>query len=98
VSLHAREVERAWNKLGMVRKNTDDYHVYFYYKGKMILWSKRSFGSGKIEGNLPHKLRLQLKLTPSEFDKLVDCSIKLPEYVEILKKKGWIEEDPHPEG
>ena len=93
MSLHASEVERAWNKLDMVRKKTDDYHAYFYYEGKLILTTKRSFGSGKIEGPLQHLIRQQLKLTTSEFNELIDCTIKRPEYVAILKKKGWIQKE-----
>jgi hypothetical protein len=94
VSLHVREVEQAWRKLEMVRKDTDDHHAYFYYDDKLILATKRSFGSGKIEGAVQHLIRQQLKLTPSEFGALIDCTISRPEYVAILKKKGWIPEAP----
>ena len=73
--------------------NTNDRHARFYYRGQLILATKRSFGSGTIEGPVQHLIRQQLKLTPSEFGDLIACPLTLDGYVEILKRKGWISGD-----
>jgi hypothetical protein len=90
VSLHVHEVEQAWSKLRMVVVNKGDRLARFYYKGALILTTKRSHGSGPIEGNIPYLIRQQMKLSQGEFDRLIDCPLQLPEYIQILKAKGWI--------
>ncbi len=90
MSLHVHEVERAWKKLEMVVRNEGDRIARFYYQGTLILTTKRSPGSGPIEGKIPHFLRQQMKLSQGEFDRLIACPLDLPEYVQILKNKGWI--------
>lgn len=50
MSLHTGDVDASWAKLGMEIKDTKDRHVRFYYDGRLILATKRSFGSGPIEG------------------------------------------------
>jgi hypothetical protein len=94
VSLHSRDVDAAWAKLGMEIKDTKDRHARFYYRGRLILATKRSFGSGAIEGPVQHLIRQQLKLTTSEFSDLITCPLTLDGYVLILRKKGWITEEP----
>ena len=39
---------------------------------------------------MQHLLRQQLKLNESQFKDLIDCPLKRPEYVEILRGKGLI--------
>jgi hypothetical protein len=58
--------------------------------GKLILWTKRSKGAGKLDGQIPHFIRQQMKLDEEQFARLIDCPLKRPEYVEILKEKGLI--------
>lgn len=94
MSLHTREVDAAWDRLGMAITDTKDRHARFYYRGTLILATKRSFGSAPIEGPVQHLIRQQLKLTQSEFNDLVACPLKLDGYLEILKRKGWILADP----
>ncbi len=74
----------------MVVENSKDRLARFYYQGTLILTTKRSHGSGKIEGNIPYLIRQQMKLTQPQFDDLIACPLGFPEYVEILKTKGWI--------
>ena len=98
MSLHAGDVDAAWTKLGMAIKDTKDRHARFYYGGKLILATKRSFGKGPLEGPVQHLIRQQLKLTSSEFAELIACPLKLDGYIEILKNKGWISEAPTTKG
>ncbi len=70
--------------------DTNDRHAKFYYGGRLILTTKRSFGSGTIEGPVQYLIRQKMKLNESEFAELISCALKLDGYVEILKKKGAI--------
>ncbi len=74
----------------MVINNTGDRHAKFYEGGKLILTTMRSFGSGKLDGNIPHKIRQQMKLNEDQFADLIACPLKREGYVEILRKKGLI--------
>jgi len=90
LSLHVNDVERAWEKLGMVVVNSKDRLAKFYYRETLILTTKRSHGSGPIEGKIPYLIQQQMKLSRNQFNDLIACPLGLPEYVQILKTKGWI--------
>ncbi len=90
MSLHVNDIERAWKKLEMVVTDSKDRLARFYYRGTLILTTKRSHGSGPIEGKIPYLIRQQMKLSQNQFDELIACPLGLPEYVQILKTKGWI--------
>ena len=92
--LKGGEIDRAWEKLGMEIKDSRDRHARFYEGGKLILWTKRSMGSGKLDGKIPHMIRQQMKLNEEQFARLIQCPLKRPEYVQILKEKGLILEAP----
>lgn len=94
MSLHTGDVDASWAKLGMEIKDTKDRHARFYHNGRLVLATKRSFGSGPIEGPVQHLIRQQLKLTSSEFADLIACPLKRDGYIEILRTKGWIPKDP----
>jgi hypothetical protein len=76
--------------------NSGDRLARFYYRGALVLTTRRSHGSGPIEGNIPYLIRQQMKLSQQQFDELIACPLGLLEYVEILKKKGWITEPTSP--
>ena len=92
MSLKVGDVDRAFSKLQMEIRESGDKLAFFVYKGKRILSTRRSHGKGKIEGNIPHKIRTQLKLNESEFRDLVQCPLEYDGYVEILKKRKIISE------
>jgi len=92
LSLKVGDVDRAFSKLQMEIRESGDKLAFFVYKGKRILSTRRSHGKGKIEGNIPHKIRTQLKLNESEFRDLVQCPLEYDGYVEILKKRKIISE------
>lgn len=93
MSLHSNDIDRAWRKLGMVIKPGRDRWAYFYYQNKRILSTRRSWGSGKLDGNVPDFIRQQMKLNEDQFSDLISCPLKLQDYTEILKNKGLIEPD-----
>lgn len=90
MSLKPHQIDKAWEKLGMKIKDTNDRHALFYEDGKLILRTKRSFGSGKLDGNIPNYIRQQMKLDEKQFDNLIACPLKRDGYIEILKSKGII--------
>ena len=92
MSLRSVDVDRGWAKLGMVIKDTNDRHALLFHDGKFILRTKRSFGSGKIEGRVQFYIRQQMKLSESEFDDLIACPLDLPKYIEILRRKGMLQQ------
>ncbi len=95
MSLKVSDVDRAFRKLRMEIRESGDKLAFFVYEGKRILHTCRSHGKGKIEGNIPHRIRTQLKLNESEFRDLVQCPLEYDGYVDILKKRRIIpEEDP----
>ena len=71
-------------------KDSKDIHAQFWEGGKLILVTKRSHGSGKLDGKIPHLIRQQLKLTQEQFDDLIACPLGRPEYIEVLKGKGLL--------
>lgn len=90
MSLKGKDIDRAWAKLEMEIRDTGDKHATFREGGKVILTTMRSHGSGKLDGIIQHKIRQQLKLNEEQFKRLIDCPLKRPEYVEILKEKNLI--------
>jgi hypothetical protein len=90
LSLKAKELDRAWEKIGMEIKDSGDRYARFYEGGKLILWTKRSKGTGMLDGQIPHFIRQQMKLNEDQFKLLIDCPLKRADYIEILKKKRLI--------
>lgn len=87
MSLKPSDVDRAWEKLGFHVKATGDLHARLYVDGKLILKTKRSMGSGKLDGNIPHFIRQQMKLNEEEFARAIACPLTRNEYIQILRKK-----------
>jgi hypothetical protein len=90
VSLKPKEIDAAWNKLQMEITETGDRHAVFRHDGTIIVRTKRSFGSGKLDGNIPHFIRQQMKLNDSQFQDLINCPLTRDGYIEILREKGHI--------
>lgn len=94
MSLSTKKIDSAWKKLDMVIKDTKDRHAQFRWpdpkKGKLIIATKRSLGSGKLDGNIPHMIRQQMQLNQGQFDDLIACPLKRDGYAEILKEKRRI--------
>jgi hypothetical protein len=91
LSLKPKELDAAWQKIGMQIKDSDDRHARFYEGGKLIIWTKRSMGSGKLDGQIPDFIRQQMKLNEEQFKLLIDCPLQRADYIEILKKKKLIQ-------
>ncbi len=91
MSVTGKDIDRAWNKLGMEISNTGDRHAIFRVDGKLILRTKRSFGTRKLDGNIPSLIRQQMKLNEAQFSNLIACPLTREGYIAILQEKGFVE-------
>lgn len=82
--------------IGFVEDSSRD-HIYleYYYKGKKIVETKVSHGSGKDINKrlLGHILRNQIYLTSREFERAVRGSLSAEDYRRILMEKGILSEN-----
>jgi hypothetical protein len=90
LSLKAKELDQAWKKLGMVIEERRDIFAKLYEGGKLIIMTRRSKGSGKLDGQIPHFIRQQMKLDEDQFSRLIACPLQRLEYLQILKDKGLL--------
>lgn len=90
MSIKASDVDRAWKKLEMRIKENRDRHALFYVDGKLVLRTKRSMGSGKLDGKIPGFIRQQMKLDERQFADLINCPLTRDGYIEILRDKGYV--------
>ena len=59
-------------------------------KREKILRVHYSFGKGDIPAKISEKIRGQLKLNQDHIKNLIDCPLSKEDYLEILKKKGYL--------
>ena len=90
MQLKRKEVLGIFKKLRMEVNFSRDVIAKFYYEGKFILATKVSHGRGDVKGDIPHFIRQQLKLNEKDFIALKNCPLTREDYVNILKRKGFI--------
>jgi len=90
MSLKARDVDRVYNKFQMKIRDGKDRYALLYYGEKLILRTKRSLGKHKIEDEIRHLIRQQLKLNEEEFAQAIGCPLNRDGYIQILKRKKLI--------
>jgi len=90
MSLHSREIDAAWKKIGMEVRDGRDIHARLYVDDVLILTTRRSKGSGPIGGNIPHLIRQQMRLNQDQFHDLIGCPLDREEYIAILRSKGLV--------
>lgn len=88
------KLEQSLRKKGFVMDNTKD-HRYFHLEvnGKRPgISTKTSHGSKKTLGNsLQSEIKRQLRLdNNNQLRELVDCPLSHDDYIDILRKKGWV--------
>lgn len=89
MKLRENQVDVMWEKLGYeVYPKKSDVTAILKDGTKIIAWTRRSHGSGKLDGNIPHKIRTQMKLNESQFADAYSCPMKREQYFAILREKG----------
>ncbi len=88
MTIKAHQFEHIVSKFQMKSRNTGDRLVWFEYEGKIITRSRRS----NKAGDLPFQKSMpkQLGLTADEFRQAAACKLSRDEYVEILRRKGYL--------
>jgi hypothetical protein len=85
--MKTQEFERLVSKFGLKTRNSGDRLAWFEYDGKVVTRTKRSQGNKEQPG---HFIRQQLKLNEVQMSDALNCSLKLNDYVEILRNRGLI--------
>jgi hypothetical protein len=91
--MKSHEFEKIVNKLALKTRNSGDRLAWFVYQGKTVVRTKRSQGNKEQPGD---KIRQQLKMNEQQLAGLIDCTLSLEDYVNILKARKIIE-TPEPE-
>jgi len=88
-AMKAHEFGILESKLELKVRNSYDRLAWFEYNGKVIARTRRSHGKGF---DLPKNLiRQQLKLNEEQFAGILSCSLRLADYIEILRTKGLLD-------
>ena len=88
--MKTREILKLFDKLQMKIREGRDTLAFLVVNGKIVLWTRVPHKKGDIKGKLQYFIRQQLKLNEKEYRDLIKCIIYREEYIEILKKKGFI--------
>lgn len=89
--LRENQVDTMWRKLGYdVQEHAKDVKAILKDGTVIVAFSRRSHGSGKLEGVIPHKIRNQMKLNESQFADAYNCPMKQEQYFAILREKGFM--------
>ena len=86
MTIKAQEFDRLVQKLGFQTRKGNDLLAWFEYEGKIVVRTRRSYGSGDLP--MQHSIRQQLKLNEDQIRRVIDCSQTREDYIEILRTKG----------
>jgi hypothetical protein len=86
VSLRTSDVDGVWKKFEFTFvKRRDHVVAQLWLDGKMMVKTKRSHGSGKIDGQVPHWIRNQMMLNESQFADAIRCPLTKEQYHKIVR-------------
>lgn len=88
MTIKVRELDRILDKFQFVVRHSRDLLAWFVVDGKVIVRTRRSWGSGDLP--MQHSIRQQLKLNEGELRKAIDCTLNRDDYIEILRNKGLL--------
>ncbi len=91
----SRDAQQMLRKLGIEAEQTKEVHGKFYYEGNLItqFTFPGSHGGRDLSPIVRQSIRKNSKLPPEEFVRLINCPMRHDEYVEALKRKGFIPPD-----
>lgn len=91
MSLRAREIDRAWNKVGLeIHEGARHTKAVLRIRGKVYLRTMRSRGGGPLKGLQPALIRQQMKLSEDQFAGLLGCPLDRDGYLRILANLGLV--------
>jgi hypothetical protein len=83
------DIGKIFHKLSLELRSTGHTYGWLVDK-KKILRVHYSHGKGDLPEKIMHKIRGQLKLSEKDFKDLVACPLTYEGYLDILKRKGFI--------
>lgn len=85
---HTADVKRICeNKLGITFRSGKEYNGWFYKENKKFARITVPKGKKPIPPKTCSSMATQLKLTNSQFDRLLNCPLQYDEYINIIKEK-----------
>ena len=90
MSLREADVDHMWEKLGFDIRNARDVIATLRVNGKVVARTKRSHGARKLDGQIPHLIRQQMRLSAAEFKDAYECPLDKEGYLAILERKGLL--------
>lgn len=88
MTIKAREFDRIISKFKFKTRDSKHLLAWFEYKGKLIIKTKRSKGSGELP--MQHSIRQQMKLNEEQLREAIKCTLTRRGYIELLREKGLI--------
>ena len=101
MQLKTRDIEYSLPRKGFVRNPSRDIYFSFQFAGKdWGISTYVSHGEREIGDSLIGRMAKQVKLSKRDFVRLVECPMDHGEYIEKLKKDGFLPSSPrsHNEG
>ena len=91
----AREVIAGLEKKGFRRRDNDHAFLHLWVDGKKTpVYTKVSHGEKEIGDKLLGMMARQVRLVRKQFLELVECPLKLDEYIAILRREGHVASPP----
>ena len=84
--MKAKEFDRLITKYEFTSQGTDHIHAYLIVDGKLVVRTRRSFGSGELPAS--DSIRQQLKLNREQLRDAISCRLTRDDYIGILRAKG----------
>jgi hypothetical protein len=84
------DIGKIFHKLSLELRSTGHTYGWLIVDKKKILRVHYSHGKGDLPEKIMHKIRGQLKLSEKDFKDLVACPLTYEGYLDILKRKGFI--------
>jgi len=89
MTIKAHQFDHIVQKLQLQSRSSDHRLAWFEYEGKKVIRTRRSNKSGDLP--FQKSMPKQLGLSPDEFRKAAACKLSRDEYIEILRRKGYLE-------
>lgn len=80
-------------KLGINFRSGKELNGWFYSNNQKILRVTIPKGRDELKIGTQNSIRDKLRLSSADFDDLINCPLRLEDYIDILKEKRVIIED-----
>ena len=93
--MKTKEVLFVWNKLKLeISEGAKHTKALLRHNDVVVVRTYMSRGAGKLDGDVPHMIRQQMKLNAEQFRLIHDCTYWRSDYLRILTDRGMISGAP----